>query len=109
MRRGLDGIAGIEIADDFRVRRHRNAGDGADRIGDVTGRRLLHILLGADLLGHRRDRVAHVLVGGLVGTVLHRHVGQARAGLEDLHFPQPRLADRQIVGARRQEDAAPQQ
>src|SRR5207302_941459 len=77
MRRGLDGIAGIEIADDFRVRCHRYAGHGANRIGNETVRRLLDILLGANLLGHRRDRVAHVLVGGLVGTMLHRHVGQA--------------------------------
>ena len=76
----LDGIGGIEIAGDLGMRGDRHAGDAADGIADIAGRGLLDVLLGADLLGHRRERRAHLLVGGRVGAMLHRHVGHRRAG-----------------------------
>ncbi len=96
LRGGLDGVGGIEIADDLGMRRHRHAAEGADGIGDVAGRGLLDVVLRTDLLRRRRERRAHRLVGGLVGAVLHRHLGRRRAGPQHLHFPQARLAHRQF-------------
>src|ERR1700727_1895670 len=80
MRGGRDRVGGVEVAVDFRMRGDRNAGDAAERIAHIAGCRLLDVLLGADLLGHRRDHVVHVLVGGLVSTMLHGHIWQRRAG-----------------------------
>ena len=74
------GVGRIEVAGDFGMRGDRHAGDAADGIADIAGRGLLDVLLGAHLLAHRRERRAHLLVGGLVGAMLHRHLGHRRAG-----------------------------
>src|SRR5580700_8647075 len=52
VRSGRDGIGGVEVAVDFRMRGDRNACHAAKGIAHKAGRRLLDILLGADLLGH---------------------------------------------------------
>lgn len=101
VRGGLHGIGRVEIADDVGMRGRGYAGDAALGIADITGRGLLDVLLGADLLGHRRDVVVHLLVDGLVGAMLHGHLRHRRAGPDHLQFPQPGLAHRQVVGARR--------
>ena len=89
-------VGRIEVAGDFGMRGDRHAGDAADGIADIAGRGLLDVLLGAHLLAHRRERRAHLLVGSLVGAMLHRHLGHRRPRLHDLHFPQAGLAHRQI-------------
>jgi len=53
-------------------------------------------LFGTHILRHRRDRVVHRLVGGLVGAMLHRHVRHRRTGTHHFHFPEARLANRQL-------------
>ena len=90
------GVGGIEVAGDLGMRGDRHAGDAADGIADIAGRGLLDVLLGADLLAHRRERRAHLLVGGLVGAMLHGHLGHRRPRVHHLHFPQAGLAHRQL-------------